>query len=189
LLELVLVIVIIGLLTALLLPVLTQVRETAHISNCASNMRQLWMGMEMYRQDWGSGPTDYPLFVQQLYGAQFSQRPGFFIYDIVGYDPSSRAYVGNERVFFCPDDSSCGPCRLDTNTLSSYMTAAFLALNSPKWPSLPDALQLRHAETPLFMYPVHARLGTRPDRVVVARVGGSVELTALKYPELGPFGF
>src|SRR6187402_443318 len=52
LIELLVVIAIIAILAAILFPVFAQVREKARQTTCASNLKQLGLGMTMYAQDW-----------------------------------------------------------------------------------------------------------------------------------------
>ena len=62
LIELLVVIAIIAILAAILFPVFAQAREQARMSSCLSNLKQLGMGITMYRSDWDSrGPfTGWP---------------------------------------------------------------------------------------------------------------------------------
>src|ERR1700732_1625349 len=57
LIELLVVIAIIAILAAILFPVFARAREKARQTSCLSNMKQLAMGVLMYRQDYeGLGP-------------------------------------------------------------------------------------------------------------------------------------
>ena len=53
LIELLVVIAIIAVLAALLLPALYAAREKARQINCAGNLRQLWLAVDMYATEWG----------------------------------------------------------------------------------------------------------------------------------------
>src|SRR5690349_19872162 len=50
--ELLVVITIIGLLAALLLPAIHAARDKARVASCGSNLRQIYLGMQMYLQDY-----------------------------------------------------------------------------------------------------------------------------------------
>src|SRR5947207_2762560 len=61
LIELLVVIAIIAILAALLFPVFAQAREKARQTMCASNMKQLGLALEMYRQDYDAeNPDEWP---------------------------------------------------------------------------------------------------------------------------------
>lgn len=49
--ELLAVIGIVGILAAIIIPVVGSVRETARVSHCGANMRGIWIGMELYSQN------------------------------------------------------------------------------------------------------------------------------------------
>lgn len=92
LIELLVVVAILSLLAAILLPVLGRARENARRSSCASNFRQLGLGLVQYAQDYDE--TLPP----------FSYN-GYFGYD--GGDGARWAdlifpYLKNSQVFDCP---------------------------------------------------------------------------------------
>lgn len=57
--ELLVVLGIVGLLAALLLPLLSGARESARITTCSSNLRQLGIAVKLYEDDYGALPTDF----------------------------------------------------------------------------------------------------------------------------------
>lgn len=90
LIELLVVIAIIALLAAILFPVFARVRENAHRTACASNEKQLGLGMLQYIQDydemWPCGNTT----VSYQYG--------------VGWAGQIFPYVKSAQIYTCPDE-------------------------------------------------------------------------------------
>lgn len=83
--ELLVVVAIVGLLTAILLPVFAKSREKARASACISNYHQIGLAIQMYATDAdGDTPPD---------GGSFS-----------GIMADSAPYLKNTAVFVCPDD-------------------------------------------------------------------------------------
>lgn len=61
LLEVLVVIAIILVLVSVLTPVAQRVKDNSHETNCVSNLRQMWMAISIYRQDWdGIDTPDHP---------------------------------------------------------------------------------------------------------------------------------
>jgi prepilin-type N-terminal cleavage/methylation domain-containing protein len=115
LIELLVVIAVIGVLAALLLPVLGRAKEKAQIAQCLSNLHQIGVGIKMYVEDnngtlplWATGPWDPP------------QPAGWQCYmlGLGGTDPDARhvdfmpmaknrplyPYIKSSLVFHCPAD-------------------------------------------------------------------------------------
>ena len=115
--ELLVVVAIIGLLTALLLPAVQYAREASRRANCASNMRQVGMAMmeycDMYGGQW-PGTTDTTL--PDPVSGQYTQA---WIYTIAPYVEDVDA------IRICPDDPA-GHVRLEfkstSYTLNGYLT-------------------------------------------------------------------
>ena len=87
LIELLVVIAIIAILAALLFPVFSQAREKARQASCASNQKQIFLGMYQYVQDYDE---QYPFGIADS-GANWITE----IYP----------YLNNQAVFKCPDDA------------------------------------------------------------------------------------
>ncbi|MDF2440832.1 MAG: hypothetical protein JWN98_1816 [Abditibacteriota bacterium] len=82
LIEVLCVLAIIGVLAALLLPVLSRVRGQARRTSCVSQLRQIGLATEMYRQDW----DELPPHLSRL----------------------NETSVRNAQLFVCPSDAERG---------------------------------------------------------------------------------
>lgn len=87
LIELLVVIAIISILAAILFPVFGRARENARRSSCQSNLKQIGLGLEQYKQDY-DGYTP---------GSTFYQR---------SWPSMIFAYVKSEQIFACPSGES-----------------------------------------------------------------------------------
>lgn len=90
LIELLVVIAIIAILAAILFPVLSQARARARQTLCASNTRQIGMGILMYIQDYDE--TLVPVAIASA-GGNGVLWPGLV-----------QPYIKNDQVRLCPDD-------------------------------------------------------------------------------------
>lgn len=90
LIELLVVMAIIAILAAILFPVFAQAREAARASACASNMRQLAIGVGMYTQDF-----DETLPMVTNYAASATAPDRMWMSTV-------QPYVKNEKIFLCP---------------------------------------------------------------------------------------
>ncbi len=114
LIELLVVIAIIGILAGILLPVLSRARESARKTQCASNVKQIGMGLIMYANENSEQfPSD---------SAYDSASPA-----MRGLNLLFDTYVSDKRVFNCPSDTTVSNATQDENmdTASSSTTEAF----------------------------------------------------------------
>jgi type II secretory pathway pseudopilin PulG len=108
--EILVVLGVIGVLAGLLLPVLLSARESARITTCLSNERQLGLAFQLYRSDWNALPED---FADLRRGRWFS-------------DPL-QPYTLNSEIYHCPDTPNRKVAR---DYL--YRVSSFLHLAAPK---------------------------------------------------------
>ncbi len=93
LIELLIVIGIIGLLAGILLPVLSRAKESARRTQCASNIRQIGMGLIMYANENGEVfPQDTTTVVE---------RPAMRSLNLL-----FNTYVSDNKIFKCPSDAT-----------------------------------------------------------------------------------
>jgi len=108
LIELLVVIAIIAILAAILFPVFARARENARKSTCQSNLKQLELGMIMYRQDYdeknvqSAFTTTLPATSKGPYTGNGTTR--FWWFDLVG------PYVKNTQIIICPSDGGTTSC-------------------------------------------------------------------------------
>jgi prepilin-type N-terminal cleavage/methylation domain-containing protein/prepilin-type processing-associated H-X9-DG protein len=98
LIELLVVIAIIAIMAAILFPVFSRARENARRTSCLSNMKQIGLGIEQYKQD---NDSNYPMAYFYVNGA--SSAGGY-----VQWSGSVQPYVKSEQLFVCPSDASGG---------------------------------------------------------------------------------
>ncbi len=118
LIELLVVIAIIGILAGILLPVLSRARESARKTQCASNAKQIGMGLIMYANENNeSFPSD-----TAYSGASPAMRGLNLLYD---------TYVSDNKVFNCPSDTTVtGATNAGMSASTSGGTEAFSSTQS-----------------------------------------------------------
>lgn len=87
---------IIAILTAILLPVLSRVREEGRSAQCKSNLHQLGLAMQQYVDDNGK----YPLWLTD--SPPWAGVPGTYISNGPGWAFRIKPYIGSLQVFRCP---------------------------------------------------------------------------------------
>lgn len=94
--ELLAVLAIVGILTAIIIPVATSARASAKASTCASNLRQLGVAGLLFAQDHqGRFPTS------RLYNpSSYTPEPGIADYVISNYDSYANNISGNTNKFY-----------------------------------------------------------------------------------------
>jgi len=109
LIELLVVIAVIAILAALLLPALSQARESARRANCAANLRTLAIATQMYSQEF---EEKFPNLWDGSVGGGNNSGPGGWMYFAnfggpARFEPSRGTlfpYAANPNVFGCPSD-------------------------------------------------------------------------------------
>lgn len=106
LIEMLVVLLIIGLLAAILFPVLKQARESGYQAACATNLHQIYLAVELYRKDEG----EYPGSLASLLG----DTDNLAAYTTAGSDAGGpdlntggKGYFkGGMDALICPDDDT-----------------------------------------------------------------------------------
>jgi prepilin-type N-terminal cleavage/methylation domain-containing protein len=109
LIELLVVIAIIAILAAILFPVFARARQTARISRCCSNLRQLGAAFRMYANDYNG---KLPLGTDDLWGINYFLGGSGTIaafsyggpYGVWIWDSGIKEYVRDREVWHCPAD-------------------------------------------------------------------------------------
>jgi prepilin-type N-terminal cleavage/methylation domain-containing protein/prepilin-type processing-associated H-X9-DG protein len=114
LIEILVVVAIIGLLAAILFPVFARARENARRTSCASNLKQLGLGIMQYIQDYDE---TYPCVY--LWAADSQGR--YWTHDIYPYVKSTQVYV-------CPSSNANG--KFDINNLGQAQTSVRYGMNN-----------------------------------------------------------
>jgi len=101
--ELLIVIAVIAILSALLLPALGKAREKALVAVCASNFKQLYLGYSLYNQDFGRQPAllyemDPALSTQTLTGYVLKSSDVWYGFGCL----YPCDYIKSGKAFYCP---------------------------------------------------------------------------------------
>ena len=103
LIELLVVIAIIAILAAILFPVFARARENARRSSCASNLKQLGLGIIQYRQD---------------YDERFPSAMTLNVTGSLGWANSIQPYMKSTQILQCPSESN-GPSAVNQPLVTS----------------------------------------------------------------------
>src|SRR5690606_25348455 len=128
LLEVMVVLAIILILSALILPVINQVRESARRNSCIANLRQIYAGITLYVEDHDGY---YPAHSVDEYDVHCHYADwGLTQESAAGFQrlsDSLRSYTRSTTLFWCPstrpiedNDADGGVCIVDRNELANW---------------------------------------------------------------------
>jgi prepilin-type N-terminal cleavage/methylation domain-containing protein/prepilin-type processing-associated H-X9-DG protein len=126
LIELLVVIAIIAILAAILFPVFAKAREKARQITCASNLKQIGIGLAMYIQDYDES---YPSGTDSNYNGST---------DLDGWAGQINPYLKSLGILKCPDDATAPIANVTITTTGGTTTGQTLspvsyALNDNLW--------------------------------------------------------
>lgn len=122
LIELLVAIAIIAILAAVLLPVFARARENARQNNCASNLKQIGLGLLQYTQDFDEKLPPY--FAANTY----RQNDGTLLatsLDQGGFKTLIQAYVKSDQLFVCPSDTGDPDTAIPYNQRASWNRSSY----------------------------------------------------------------
>lgn len=102
LIELLVVIAIIAILAAILFPVFARARENARRTSCASNMKQIGLGMAQYQQDYDEKVVPYRVQVPNPYAP--NANLGTSTTPVTFHNQLLNPYIKSDQVWLCPSN-------------------------------------------------------------------------------------
>jgi prepilin-type N-terminal cleavage/methylation domain-containing protein/prepilin-type processing-associated H-X9-DG protein len=163
LIELLVVIAIIAILAAILFPVFAQAREKARAISCASNLRQLNMGMVMYAQDHDESFPQWQ-WDHSYQGGTDTSIPNGTNNGTNLWINAIWPYVKNVGAYHCPDDNL-------NATVSQFYDGGWFTMKTAIGfpPEIVNALFSYGANEPLtYSYPRLASLDKPAETLLVA---------------------
>jgi prepilin-type N-terminal cleavage/methylation domain-containing protein/prepilin-type processing-associated H-X9-DG protein len=139
--ELLAVIAIVAVLTAILFPLFAHARERAGSARCLSNQRQLGAAMQMYLQDWDERYPHWRVIVPRSL-----ENPTGYVTWIENMQP----YAKDKRIWLCPSDTTPGEKMTDRTIQNSYWLNAYVfrwSGLSPQFPPSVTVAEVRYPET------------------------------------------
>jgi prepilin-type N-terminal cleavage/methylation domain-containing protein/prepilin-type processing-associated H-X9-DG protein len=142
LIELLVVIAIIAILAAILFPVFAQARESARMTSCLSNMKQLSLGMLMYVQDYDEKFPGSRIFCADATGQPIANciESNRDTGNIWGWRSATKPYTKNIGIFQCPSNSArdLKTEEWDKTFPQSYASNGVLIFNTRQGPLYPN---------------------------------------------------
>jgi len=102
--ELLTVIAIIAILAAIIFPVAGTVRENARRSRCSSNLSQIFVALESYKQDFNAYPPVLGAYAVDQTGALTCNQNAAVPFNAPMVRSPLRNYLRNDEIFLCPNN-------------------------------------------------------------------------------------
>ncbi|MCS7065168.1 MAG: prepilin-type N-terminal cleavage/methylation domain-containing protein, partial [Fimbriimonadales bacterium] len=105
--ELLTVIAIIAILAAIIFPVAGTVRENARRSRCSSNLNQIYVALESYKQDFNAHPPVLGAYARFLDGTLITGNCQVASNAVMPFDRAPKPlgnYLKSSEVFLCPNN-------------------------------------------------------------------------------------
>jgi prepilin-type N-terminal cleavage/methylation domain-containing protein len=133
--EILIVIAIIGIIAAILYPVIVNSRRTAYQSSCSERLRHIYMALELYGAD---HPNFTPLHESVRLPNEALQRPYYLL-----------PYLKTNSSLYCPETPNCARRKI----VSTYVWNAQPSSTSPIYSSAIEQIDERYRD-PARGYPV-----------------------------------